>query len=86
MAHEINRISSRMTTQISHGQRVALAKLDLGFARTMRQIIREGERLDTGPAELMIAVEDYYDVLLQIIAHARRALQTEGVHPEEWES
>ncbi len=82
----INRIASRCPHFITHGQRVVLAKLDLAFARVMRQIIREGERLDTGPAELMMAVEDYNDVLLQIISEARRALQAENVPASEWES
>lgn len=82
----LNRIGNRCPHFITHGQRVALAKLDLAFARTMRQIIREGERLDTGPAELMIAVEDYNDVLLQLIASSRLALKAEGVPADEWES
>lgn len=82
----INRIASRMPAHITHGQRIVLAKLDLAYARTMRRIIREGERVDTGPAVLMMAVEDYNDVLLQLIAESRKALQAEGVHPEEWET
>lgn len=84
MAH--NRIASRTPHFITHGQRVARAKLDLTYARTMRRIIREGERLDTGPALLMMAVEDYNDVLLQMISDARKALQAENVPAEEWES
>jgi hypothetical protein len=81
----INRIASRCPHFITHGQRVVLAKLDLAYARTMREIIRQGERLDTGPAEMMMAVEDYNDVLLQLIAGARRALQAENVPASEWE-
>jgi hypothetical protein len=82
----INRLASRLPAHISHGQRIVLAKLDLAYARTMRRIIREGERLDTGPALLMMAVEDYNDVLLQMIGEARKALQAENVPAEDWET
>lgn len=80
----LNRIASRLPAHITHGQRIVLAKMDMAYARTMRQIIREGERLDTGPAVLMMAVEDYNDVLIQIIDQARKALQAENVPIEEW--
>lgn len=79
-----NRLASRVPHFITHGKRVSLAKLDLAFARIMRQIIRDEPPLITGSAQLMAAVDDYDEVLLKMVAGSTAALRAENVPAEEW--